>query len=138
MDILPPLLGGILIGSGSLLALVVSGKIPGISGVIARSIRPQKGDLMWRLLFLAGIVVGSTVMLILSPGQHFSEIPSGRSLPVIAIAGLLVGFGTRLGGGCTSGHGVCGIGAGAKDAFIYTCTFMASGAATVWIWNQLG
>jgi len=131
------LLGGVLIGLGSLMALAASGKIPGVSGIIARVIRPKRGDVLWRVLFLVGIVAGCFVVVAAMPGLNSFAMPGGRGTIAICWAGLLVGFGTRLGGGCTSGHGVCGIGAGAKDALIYTLIFMASGAATVWVWNVL-
>jgi len=129
------LLGGVLIGLASILALAASGKVPGISGVVARLLKPTPGDSAWRAIFILGLIGGAGLTIYTySPAANF-RVPEGRSLAVFAIAGLLVGFGARLGGGCTSGHGVCGIGSGARDSIIATITFMAAGIATVFIWK---
>lgn len=128
--------GGCLIGLGSLLALVVTGKIPGISGVFGRLFRPKKNDVAWRLIFLAGLIAGAALLFHLSSFAAIFRVPDGRSLAVFAAAGLLVGFGTRLGGGCTSGHGVCGIGMGARDSMVATMVFVTSGIATVWLFQH--
>ncbi len=131
-----PLIGGCLIGLGSLIAMAASGKIPGISGVIAKVITPvAKTDVLWRIVFLAGLVAGAFLVFQISPATQRFTIPGGRVLITVGIAAFLVGYGARVGGGCTSGHGVCGIGAGAKDAICYTCVFMATGALTVFLWN---
>jgi uncharacterized protein len=134
---LQPLLGGVLIGLGSLLALAVTGKVPGISGIVARLIRPTTGDVAWRFLFLVGLVAGAGVLLASGVGWVDFTLPHGRGMLVVAIAGLLVGFGTRMGGGCTSGHGVCGMGSLAKDSIVYTIVFMAAAAVTVFVWNLI-
>ena len=136
-SIITPLIGGVLIGLGSLLAMVGSGKIPGISGIVGRLIRPNPGDVMWRGVFLLGLVVGAAILFQVAPQFREFLLPGNRGTWVIVLAGLLVGFGTRLGGGCTSGHGVCGIGAGARDAIIYTLMFIFTGAVTVLAWNLL-
>ena len=130
------LLGGTLIGLGSILALAASGKVPGISGIVARLLNPKAGDVAWRALFIAGLIAGAVITFHTSSHAAEFQLPHGRSLPVFAIAGLIVGFGTRLGGGCTSGHGVCGIGSGARDSIIATITFMAAGIITVFLWNS--
>lgn len=132
-----PLLGGCLIGLGSLVAMAASGRIPGISGVVAKVIAPKKGDVLWRILFLVGLIAGAFIIFQAAPESRSFALPGGRGLAAIVIAAFLVGFGARVGGGCTSGHGVCGIGAGAKDAVLYTCVFMATGAVTVLIWNLI-
>lgn len=137
MTYIEPFTGGCLIGLGSLIAMAASGKIPGISGVVAKIIRPKPGDVAWRLLFIAGLILGAAIVFTVRPETREYVMPKSRGWLAVAIAGLLVGMGTRLGGGCTSGHGVCGIGSGAKDAIIYTLVFMATGAATVLIWNLL-
>lgn len=135
-EIIVPLTGGVLIGAGSLMAMCASGKIPGISGIVAKIIRPKVGDVNWRVIFIIGMILGAGVTFYFSPRfADAFELPGGRNVIAIAIAGLLVGFGTRMGGGCTSGHGVCGMGAGARDAFIYTVIFMIAGALTVLLWN---
>lgn len=138
MNWIEPTLGGILIGLGSIITLAASGKVPGISGIVARLLRKETTDRSWRLVFLIGLIAGAGATMLTTFGWQEYTLPPGRSLIVFAIAGLLVGFGTRLGGGCTSGHGVCGIGSGARDGLIYTLVFMATGIATVLIWNLLG
>ncbi len=135
MNFIEPLIGGVLIGLGSILALAASGKIPGISGIVARIIRPSPGDVSWRITFLIGLIAGAGLTALLKIGWQGYAVPDGRGLAVFAVAGLLVGFGTRMGGGCTSGHGVCGMGSGAKDALVYTLVFMIAGIATVLVWN---
>lgn len=134
-EYIKPLIGGALIGLGSLITIAASGKVPGISGIVAKVIRPRAGDWFWRIAFLVGLIAGAGIAFAADASLREFEVPGGRPLFVIALAGLLVGFGTRMGGGCTSGHGVCGIGSGAKDAIVYTIVFMVSGIITVWIWN---
>jgi uncharacterized membrane protein YedE/YeeE len=130
-----PLLGGILIGLGSLLAAAATGKIPGISGVVAKAFQFRSGDTLWRWVFLLGLVAGA--------GLAFQGVESASVFRPVAstiwyaVAGLLVGFGSRLGGGCTSGHGVCGMGLGARDSIVATCTFMAVAIATVYVLRHL-
>jgi uncharacterized membrane protein YedE/YeeE len=131
------LAGGVLIGLGSVLAYAVTQKVPGISGVFGRLLRASTPDKVWRVLFLLGLIAGAGICFATSASASVFRIPEGRSHLVYAVAGLLVGFGTRLGGGCTSGHGVCGIGMGARDSMVATLLFMASGIATVLVWNTL-
>lgn len=131
------LAGGILIGLASILALAASGKVPGISGIVARLLKRPPGDTAWRATFLVGLIAGAgATFAIYAPATVF-RLPEGRNLIVLAIAGLLVGYGTRLGGGCTSGHGVCGCGSGARDSIVATITFMFTGVATVFIWKLI-
>ena len=130
------LIGGSLIGLGSLLGLLASGKIPGISGIFGRLLRPTSGDSLWRVVYLLGLISGGAICFYSVESAATFRIPEGRSsLLVFAIAGLFVGFGTRLGGGCTSGHGVCGLGLGSRDSIVATLTFMAAGFVTVAVWN---
>lgn len=136
-EYLEPLIGGILIGLGSLLAMAASGKIPGISGIVARILRWSEGDTAWPGVFLVGLVGGAAIAFALNLGHSGFTIPGGRNLTVYAIAGLLVGFGARVGGGCTSGHGICGMGSAAKDGTLYTIVFMAAAAITVFAWNLI-
>ncbi|MEY2536317.1 MAG: uncharacterized protein QOG67_57 [Verrucomicrobiota bacterium] len=132
--LLNPVIGGILIGVASLLATVLSGKIPGISGVFGRLLAPATPDKAWRVVFLLGLIGGAALSFGLS--QSAARYRPMRSLGVMAAAGLLVGFGTRLGGGCTSGHGVCGVGVGAKDSIAATLIFIAAAMVTVFIYNR--
>ena len=129
------LAGGCLIGLGSLLALAATGKVPGISGVFGRVLRPKPGDIGWRIVFLLGLIGGAGLMILTNDHAAMYRIPSGRNLAIYALAGLIVGFGTRLGGGCTSGHGICGTGSGARDSMLATAVFMATGILTVLLWN---
>src|SRR5947207_8047621 len=126
------LIGGILIGLASLLATVLSGKIPGISGVFGRLLVATP-DKAWRAVFLFGLIGGAALSFAL--WQSAGLFRPMRPLVVMAIAGLLAGFGTRLGGGCTSGHGVCGVGMGAKDSIAATLIFMVAAMVTVYIYN---
>lgn len=131
---LNPLIGGILIGLASLLATVLSGKIPGISGVFGRLLVPATPDKAWRAVFLFGLIGGAALSFAL--WQSAALFRPMRPLGVMAIAGLIVGFGTRLGGGCTSGHGVCGVGMGAKYSIAATLIFMVAAMVTVFIYNR--
>ncbi|MEO8439219.1 MAG: YeeE/YedE thiosulfate transporter family protein [Spartobacteria bacterium] len=132
--ILNPILGGILIGFASLLATALSGKIPGISGVFGRLLVPATADKAWRAVFLVGLIGGAALSFAL--WQSAALYRPMRPLAIMAAAGLLVGFGTRLGGGCTSGHGVCGVGMWAKDSIGATFIFMAAAIVTVFIYNH--
>ena len=134
-EILEPFAGGILIGLGSLLAMAASEKVPGISGIVARVIQAKSGDTAWRGVFLLGLIGGAALAFAMNLGPGEFSVPEGRSLTVYGLAGLLVGFGSRVGGGCTSGHGVCGMGSGAKDELLYTVIFMAPAALAVLAWN---
>ena len=128
------LIGGILIGFASLLATALSGKIPGISGVFGRLLVPATPDKKWRFLFLLGLIGGAALSFLLwDSAAIFRPM---RPLAVMAAAGLIVGFGTRLGGGCTSGHGVCGVGTGAKDSIAATLIFVVVAMVTVLIYNR--
>lgn len=130
------LAGGVLIGLASLLAVLATGKIPGISGMFSRLLSPRKGDTAWRVVFFLGLLVGAGVAFaVIEPASIYRPT---RSLAAIVVAGVLVGFGTRLGGGCTSGHGVCGIGLGSRAALIATVIFMGAGMATVYMLSQYG
>ena len=129
--LLNPVLGGILIGLASLFATVLSGKVPGISGVFGRLLLPETTDKTWRAIFILGLIGGAAVSFLLWPSAALYR--PLRPLGVMAVAGLLVGFGTRLGGGCTSGHGVCGVGVGAKDSIVATLVFMLAAIVTVFL-----
>jgi uncharacterized membrane protein YedE/YeeE len=128
------LVGGILIGFASLLATALSGKIPGISGVFGRLLVQSTPDKAWRAVFLLGLIAGAGLSFAFWPGVTLYR--PMRPLALMIAAGLLVGFGTRLAGGCTSGHGVCGVGMGAKDSIAATLLFMATGIVTVLVYNR--
>lgn len=129
------LIGGMMIGFASLLVTVLTGKIPGISGAFGRLLVPATPDKSWRVVFLLGLTGGAAFSFALWQSAAFFR-PT-RPLVAMAIAGLLVGFGTRLGGGCTSGHGVCGVGMGAKDSIAATLIFMGVAMVTVFTYNRV-
>ena len=128
MDIAGPLIGGALIGTAAAGLLVLKGKTAGVSGVLEGVVRGEKGEFGWKLLFVAGLLAGGLLMKVLRP-ESFAA-PAGP-LWLAVVAGLLVGFGTRVGGGCTSGHGVCGIGRFARRSIVATLVFMGVGMLTV-------
>jgi uncharacterized membrane protein YedE/YeeE len=127
-------LGGLLIGGAATLLLLVNGRIAGISGILGGALRRAAGDTAWRILFLIGLALGALAVGRLRGGL---AIDVSASTPVLVVAGLLVGFGTQLGSGCTSGHGVCGISRGSWRSLVATSTFMATGAATVFVVRHL-
>jgi uncharacterized membrane protein YedE/YeeE len=129
------LIGGMLIGLSASALLLFDGKIAGISGIVGGILSPAKNDTLWRLLFVVGLLTGGFFFYHISP-QSF-EIGISRSTGALILAGLLVGFGSRLGNGCTSGHGVCGISRFSKRSILATVTFMATGILTVFIINHL-
>ena len=129
------LLGGALIGLASSLLLLVNGRIAGISGILGRSLLPARGDWAWRLAFLVGLPVGAGLAQQLAPELHgFAITPR---LGLLIAGGLLVGFGTQLGNGCTSGHGVCGLARGSRRSLVATLVFMASGVGTVFMMRHV-
>jgi len=132
----PSLVGGLLIGAASAALLVYSGHIAGISGILGGSLgtdRLEAGG--WRLWFLGGLLAGGIAMFAIWPGGFADLVDVGLAATVAA--GLLVGVGTRLGSGCTSGHGVCGIGRLSPRSLSATLTFIATGAVTVFVVRQL-
>ncbi len=125
------LLGGVLLGISATMMLLMNGKIAGISGILTGLLTPKSRDFAWRLLFAVGMVSGG-VLGVLEFGSHIpTEFDSSTLL--LAVAGLLVGIGTRLGNGCTSGHGICGIGRLSKRSIVATCVFMFVAAVTVFV-----
>lgn len=131
---LPALLGGAMIGAAAALLWLTLGRIAGISGILGGLATAAAPDRGWRIAFLAGLI-GAPPALALVAGPPPSEIAAG---PVLLIAaGLLVGLGTRLGAGCTSGHGVCGIARLSPRSLVATGVFMATAAATVFVTRHL-
>jgi len=122
------LAGGLLIGIAASILLLASGRVSGISGILGGLLVRTRGDVAWRALFLAGLVGAGVLAFLIAP-QSIGSSP--RGLVGLAVAGLLVGVGTRLGNGCTSGHGVCGVSRLSARSMIATATFMATGIATV-------
>jgi len=121
--------GGALIGLAAVLLMMLNGRIAGISGVFAGLIDPAASDRIWRATFIAGLIAAPLSAGLLGPTLPLPHMPS--SFAVIAVAGLLVGFGTRLGSGCTSGHGVCGMGRLSPRSIAATAIFMAAAMVVV-------
>lgn len=122
-------IGGALIGLSAVMLMALNGRIAGISGLFSGAFFSETGDRAWRGFFLIGLVAAPLIYSLSRKAQPAFEITS--SLPVIIVAGLLVGFGTRLGSGCTSGHGVCGMSRLSFRSMAAVALFMASGAITV-------
>ena len=129
-------LGGALIGLSATLLLLFNGRIAGISGIVSGALFTRAGDTLWRWAFLAGLILGGLALFAGSP-ELFS-VTSGRPIWAIALAGLAVGFGVRLGSGCTSGHGVCGLSRLSPRSLVATLTFIASGAVAVSLFRMSG
>ena len=133
-SLLPPLLGGALIGLSASFLLLANGRVAGISGVVGSLLAPVRGDIAWRVLFFGGLLTGGLLLAWLRPGSFAPpESLSTGGVGLLVVAGLLVGFGSRLGNGCTSGHGVCGISRGSARSILATLTFMATGVLTVFL-----
>ncbi|HEX9627649.1 MAG TPA: YeeE/YedE family protein [Acidiferrobacterales bacterium] len=129
------LAGGALIGLAALLLLLCNGRIAGISGILGGSLEPKRGDLLWRVLFFFGLLTGGLVTLWWLPGAL--DIRVDVSTPAVILAGLLVGLGTRIGSGCTSGHGVCGVGRLAPRSIVESAVFVAAAMLTVYVVRHL-
>ena len=134
-DLLAGLAGGLIIGAATSFMLLFSGRIAGVSGIIGGLLPATRGDIDWRAMFLAGLLVGGVILRFIYPAAFPATIDAS---PMTLIgAGLLVGFGTRMGNGCTSGHGVCGIGRMSRRSLVATITFLLSGMVTVYITHHL-
>ncbi len=126
----PALAGGALIGLSASTLLVLGGRVAGISGIVGGLLRPVRGEAPWRLAFLAGLAVAAVVLSWVSPSSVAARAAGVHGAGLV-VAGLLVGFGTQLGGGCTSGHGVCGLSRWSPRSLVAVATFMATGALAV-------
>lgn len=122
--------GGALIGAASAFLLLVHGRIAGISGIVGSLLQRETTDRGWRYAFIAGLTVAGLLVSVVHPAS-IGATP--RSPAFVVIAGLLVGFGTRLGSGCTSGHGVCGLSRFSTRSLVAVATFMTTGAITAMI-----
>lgn len=125
------LIGGLLIGGAATLTLLANGRIAGISGILSGVIVPKGRDSIWRILFVLGLLSGAALYPLLSGRPLDLEIQTGPLMTVVA--GLLVGFGTRLGSGCTSGHGICGLARFSRRSLTATLMFMVVAIITVFL-----
>jgi hypothetical protein len=133
-DWLTALIGGALIGVAATLLLWSIGRIAGISGIVNGLAGAARGDRAWRFAFLIGMMGAGALVLQFVPAPQ--RMQTGAT-PLLLIAGFLVGFGTRMGNGCTSGHGVCGLGRMSWRSLAAVLTFMAAGIATVYVMRHL-
>lgn len=128
------LTGGALIGAAAAVLLLFNGKIAGISGILGGTLTTRPADIPWRAAFLLGLLLAPLAWIATGP---LPTIEINASYPVIIVAGLLVGIGTRYGSGCTSGHGVCGISRLSPRSLTATIIFMAAGFITVYVIRHL-
>ncbi len=130
------LFGGGLIGISVSLMLYLNGRVTGISGIIYGLLKPSKGEIAWRIYFLGGLLLGGVTLEFLHPSAFITSLQTANWK--VTLAGLLVGFGTVLGSGCTSGHGVCGISRLSLRSIVATLLFVAAGILSVGILKGLG
>ena len=129
------LIGGLLIGLATVLLILFNGKIAGISGIVSGLLTHKGSEVGWRAVFIVGLLLGAFIYMLATGGALPVNIQA--SLPVVVIAGLLVGFGTRLGSGCTSGHGVAGIARLSRRSIVATLTFFAMATITVFVTQHI-
>jgi uncharacterized protein len=123
-------IGGVVIGLAATLFVLVNGRVAGISGIVGGMLHPRGGDFAWRLAFVAGLLLAPLAYATVA-ALPSATIEAGH--PVLIVAGLLVGIGTRFAGGCTSGHGVCGLSRLSPRSLVATLSFMAAGFVTVFV-----
>ena len=130
----PALLGGIIIGGAVAMLALLNGRIAGISGIVGGLLKPAPGDVAWRAAFVLGLLLAPVLYAALG---NAPQVEINSSDGGLLIAGLLVGIGTRYAGGCTSGHGVCGVSRSSPRSMVATAVFMGAGLATVFVVRQL-
>lgn len=136
MEWLHALMGGVLIGLAASVMLWMSGRIMGISGILFGLLSPRKGEMAWRFSFLGGILAGGLALRWFHPSAWGGGLPTEDW--TVAVAGVLVGFGTVLGSGCTSGHGICGISRLSPRSLVATVFFILSGILSVALFKKIG
>jgi uncharacterized membrane protein YedE/YeeE len=134
----PAFIGGALLGLSAAFLLLVKGRVAGISGIAGGIILPEKGDVTWRVIFVLGLVLGGLIYQYFELGPDVSLIEAQTGKSMLIVAGLLVGIGTTIGTGCTSGHGICGLARRSPRSLVATLTFMASAFVTVFVVRHLG
>jgi uncharacterized membrane protein YedE/YeeE len=134
----PALIGGALIGLAAAFLLLAKERIAGISGIAGRIIYPDSpGEISWRVLFIAGLIIGGLIYQWLGLGAGVSHITAMVDKPMLILAGLLVGIGTQIANGCTSGHGICGLARRSPRSLVATLSFMGSAIVTLFIVRHL-
>lgn len=134
-SILNAVIGGLIIGVASSMMLIFNGRVTGIAGIFNGILSFPKNDTAWRVAFVLGLIIAGIIYYQVNPDLFVNE--SNRSIPVVIIAGLTVGFGTVLGSGCTSGHGVCGISRLSIRSLMATVAFMGAGFVTASLFRVL-
>lgn len=135
MTALTALAGGVLIGVSASLLLLLNGRVAGVSGILNGVVFPRVGDVSWRVAFLVGLVAVGGLYMAFVPGAPLPRTDFPRI--ALVLAGLLVGWGARMGNGCTSGHGVCGLGRLSMRSLAAVLTFMATAIATTFVVRHL-
>lgn len=130
------IIGGVIIGFAVSIMLAFNGRVTGISGIISGILPPKKGDAFWRVLFILGLFFGGVILQINHP-ESLRSTSMNMNIYDYAIGGFLVGFGTLLGSGCTSGHGVCGISRLSPRSIVATLSFIFFGILSVIIFKQI-
>ena len=125
------LIGGLLIGLAAALLLLMNGRISGISGIVGGMLATKSSEVGWRVMFVAGLLLGAFIYMLATGGAI--PVRMQATVPVLVAAGLLVGFGTRLGSGCTSGHGLCGIARLSRRSIVATAVFFGVAMLTVFL-----
>lgn len=131
------LAGGMILGLAAALFILLNGRVLGISGILGGLVFPRPGDRAWRVFFLLGMLAAPLTLALLAPPGLIAAPRIEAGHVTVAIAGLLVGLGTRYGSGCTSGHGVCGLSRLSPRSLVATVCFMAAGFATVYVVRHL-
>ena len=131
----PAAVGGLLIGIAAVIMLLFNGRILGVTGITAGVIQPVRQDVLWRVLFLASLAIAPLLYSRIVSQSIPVEVTG--SLPALMIGGFLVGFGACAGSGCTSGHGVCGLGRLSKRSLVVTVSFMVTAMATVYVMHHV-
>jgi uncharacterized protein len=127
--------GGALIGLAAAMLMLLMGRVAGISGILGAVLGLGRGDRAWRLAFIAGLILAPVAGALVNQPAPTPDMPANWT--IVVAAGLLVGFGARLGGGCTSGHGVCGISRLSMRSLVATCVFMAVAAVVVFLMRHV-
>ncbi len=131
------LAGGVLLGIASALFILANGRILGISGILGGLLRPKAGDTGWRIAFVLGMLAAPVTLQWLAPAGFLTAPRIEAGVAAVVVAGLLVGFGTRMANGCTSGHGVCGLSRGSLRSLVNVLAFIGSGMVTVAVLRHL-
>ena len=129
------LVGGVLIGLAVALMLLLNGRLAGISGIVGGLLAPKSGNTGWRLAFVAGLMLGALAYILVTGGPVTVDVLA--SPPAVLLGGLLVGFGTRMGSGCTSGHGLCGLALLSRRSLVATAVFFGVAMVTVFLTRHI-